>query len=161
MKLMIFAFKILLAEKCYRGCPYSRKTIIHMWLSCFIKHRLFRSSVCLWPGCFYFQITGFSTVSSEGNCQTYRDIGSSMTLSPFLICQILKCYVVSEGSFSMLYKVVVKPYTNQDFQLKQKQNTNNFGFYSENPKSHWQDYVRNSVSRNFTFLKVIIKHSVT
>lgn len=158
---MIFAFKNFTGREMLQGVSLLKENYRSCDAFVLIKHSLFRSSVCLWPGCFYFQITGFSTVSSEGNCQTYRDIGSSMTLSPFLICQILKRYVVSEGSFSMLYKVVVKPYTNQDFQLKQKQNTNNFGFYSENPKSHWQDYVRNSVSRNFTFLKVIIKHSVT
>lgn len=77
------------SRKMLQGCPYSRKNSpmhYHSYKAfAFLKYRL--SRLCFWPGCFYFQMAGFSTVSREcklsdlGQCKQQDTLCSSSARS--------------------------------------------------------------------------------
>lgn len=145
MTLMISAFKILLAEEHCRDV-LAQGNLPSTW-------SLTREILVLCTGYLSHKYLSSLILFSDGRILlclvkvTARLTGTS----PFFIFQILKCYVFSKVTSSVLYKVVLSHKWQPGLWTKQKKNTNNFGFYSESPKSHRWDYICNSVSRNFTF----------
>lgn len=141
---MISAFKMQLAEKCYWGVLIQGNLPSAPPLSScgFPKaHGHKRLFLTVWVD---FVFRGQDSLL----CLVKAAAGLTGT-SPSPICQILTLCKSAQwlSPCSATWYLAINK--NQVFKLKQ--NINSFGFYSESPKSHWQDYIWNSVSRNFTF----------